>query len=105
MSEITGAEPRMWGDSMVGFDSYHYVYASGREGDWFITGFSPRRRNLSIYVMPGFSGVSDLMGRLGKHRTGKSCLYAKRLGDLDRTVLRELLERSVAEMRDRYPDV
>ncbi|MGD8395684.1 MAG: DUF1801 domain-containing protein [Candidatus Eiseniibacteriota bacterium] len=99
MREITGARAAMWGESMVGFGSYHYRYASGREGDWFLAGFSPRRQNLTIYIMAGFSGSARLLGRLGRHRTGKACLYVKRLADVDLDVLRELIERSVDAKR------
>ena len=103
MTEITGAPARMWGPSIVGFGTYRYRYASGREGDFFETGFSPRKRALTLYVMAGFSAYEALLARLGKHGTGKSCLYLKRLEDVDRDVLRELLARSVAFIRDKYP--
>ncbi len=79
MKQITKCKPKMWGSSMVEFGSYHYKYESGREGDWFITGFSPRKQNLTLYVMAGFEGYAELMKKLGKHKTGKSCLYVKRL--------------------------
>lgn len=103
MGEITGAPAKLWGPSMVGFGSYHYVYESGREGDWFEVGFAPRKRDLSLYVMSGFTGHEKLMAKLGKHKTGKACLYVKRLDDIDRDVLRELFERSVAYVRKTYP--
>ena len=103
MAEVTGAEARMWGDSIVGFGSYHYRYASGREGDFMETGFAPRKRALTLYVMAGFADCADLLGRLGKHTTGKSCLYLKRLADVDQAVLRELVARSVAHIRRRHP--
>ena len=102
MQAVTGEPPRLWGDSMIGFGRYHYVYASGREGDWFLTGVSPRKRNLSIHIMTGFEDHGDLMERLGKHRTGKSCLYLNRLSDVDVEVLEELVRRSVEAMRARY---
>ena len=102
MREATGEEPRMWGPSIVGFGSYHYVYESGREGDWFLSGFSPRKRDLTVYVMSGFKRYEALMERLGKHRTGKSCLYLKRLSDVDLDVLRELVTGSVEHVRERY---
>lgn len=105
MAEITGAEGVMWGSSIVGFGSYHYRYASGREGDFFEAGFSPRKRALTIYVMAGFAEYEDLLARLGKHSTGKSCLYVKRLADVDLDVLREMLIRSVATIRAKYPPV
>ena len=103
MAEATGAPPQMWGSSMVGFGSYHYRYASGREGDWFLTGFSPRAQNISLYIMAGFSGYEDLMGKLGKYKTGKSCLYIKRLTDVDTQILQQLIAKSVAYMRKTYP--
>jgi hypothetical protein len=99
MREITGEEPAMWGDSIVGFGSYHYKYASGREGDWLLTGFSPRKQNLTLYIMSGFSDYEALLGKLGKHKTGKSCLYVKRLDDVDLGTLRELIEKSVKRQR------
>ncbi len=99
MREVTGAEPRMWGPSIVGFDSYHYRYASGREGDAPLTGFSPRKQNLTIYLSYGFEQHTELLARLGKHKLGKACLYLKRLDDVDRAALRELIERSVVEVR------
>ncbi len=92
----------MWGDSIVGFGSYHYRYASGREGDWFLTGFAPRKRELTVYIMPGFSQYGELMAVLGRHRTGKSCLYLRRLDDIEMAVLRDLIERSVDFMRKTY---
>lgn len=102
MAEITGAPGVMWGSSIVGFGNYHYRYASGREGDFFETGFSPRKRALTLYVMAGFSEYEELLGRLGKHTTGKSCLYIKRLADVDPAVLRDLLVRSVTSIRASY---
>ena len=103
MREVTGDEPVMWGNSIVGFGSYHYTYASGREGDWMLTGFSPRKQALTLYIMSGFSEYESLLDRLGKHRTGKSCLYVKSLEDVDASVLRELVERSVRQKRDGDP--
>ncbi len=88
---------------MVSFGSYHYKYASGREGDWFLTGFSPRKGNLSIYIMAGFAGYDALMKKLVKHKTGKSCLYVKRLSDIDMKVLEQLVSESVAHMKKTYP--
>jgi hypothetical protein len=102
MKEITGAEPRMWGSSLVGFGRYHYKYASGREGDFFITGFSPRKTALTVYIMPGFDSYQEQMARLGPHRTGKSCLYLKSLNVIDRAVLEEIIRDSVTIMRNRY---
>lgn len=98
MGRATGAEPRMWGPSIVGFGSYHYKYDSGREGDWFLTGFSPRKQALTLYIMAGFERYDDLMRRLGRHSTGKSCLYVRRLDDVDLDVLTELVQASVDHM-------
>jgi len=102
MSEITGSEAKMWGSSLVGFGQYHYKYASGREGDFFITGFSPRKTALTIYIMPGFDDYPDLLAKLGPHKTGKSCLYVKNLEVVDRDVLQEIIQDSVAIMRKKY---
>ena len=102
MRDATGKRARMWGGSLVGYGSYDYKYASGREGTWFICGFSPRAQNITIYIMPGFSGFKKLMNKLGKYKTGKSCLYIKRLEDVDQKVLEELIVGSVIEMRRRY---
>jgi len=99
MEEITGQKPQMWGPSIVGFGSYHYKYASGQEGDWPITGFSPRKSELTLYIMPGFEQHKDLMGQLGKHRTGKSCLYIKRLSDVHVPTLKKLIRESVKTMK------
>lgn len=92
----------MWGPSIVGFGEYHYKYESGREGDFLITGFSPRKSALTIYIMPGFARYEALMAKLGKHRTGKSCLYINRLDDVDLSVLEELVTRSVEYMTEKY---
>jgi len=99
MREITGHEPAMWGPSIVGFDSYHYRYASGREGDWPVVGFSPRKRNLTLYIMDGFDGYDALLAKLGKFKTGKSCLYIHKLADVDQETLRELVRQSVDFVR------
>jgi len=98
MKEATQAEPLMWGDAIVGFGNYHYRYASGREGDWFLTGFSPRKQNLTLYIMSGFEQYDTLLGKLGKHSTSKSCLYIKRLDDIDLPTLSDLVRRSVEHM-------
>ena len=102
MRQATKADPRMWGSSIVGFGSYHYVYASGREGDWMITGFSPRKQNITLYIMPGFERYKTLMKKLGKYATGKSCLYIKRLADVDKEVLKELVIESVKTMKKNH---
>lgn len=102
MKSITGEEPKMWGSSIIGFGQYHYQYESGREGDWFLTGFSPRKQNLSLYIMAGFENYDDLMSRLGKYKTGKSCLYIKRLEQVDLDILKKLIKESVDYMRAKY---
>ena len=102
MSDVTGHPPKMWGASIVGFDQYHYQYESGREGDMLLTGFSPRKQDLVLYLGPGLENKT-LMAKLGTHKAGKGCLYLKKLDDVDRGVLRALVEESVATMRKRYP--
>lgn len=103
MQRVTGEEPVMWGPSIVGYGSYHYRYASGQEADWPVVGFSPRKQNLSIYIMTGFEESDELLSRLGKHKTGKSCLYVNKLTDVALDVLESLVRASVAEMKRRYP--
>ncbi|GGA78128.1 hypothetical protein GCM10011521_15620 [Arenimonas soli] len=105
MEAATGAPARLWGPSIVGFGVYHYRYESGREGDWMVTGFSPRKNDLTLYIMPGFARYEALMARLGKHKTGKSCLYIKRLADVDMAVLETLVRESVAAMAPQRTDV
>ena len=95
MKKITKEKPVMWGPSIVGFGSYHYKYATGREGDMPRTGFSPRKGNLTIYIMPGFEEYGDLLEKLGKHKLGKSCLYINKLADVDIDVLKQIIERSL----------
>jgi hypothetical protein len=102
MRDVTGEEPRLWGPSIIGFGRYHYRYESGREGEWFLTGVAPRKGALTVYVMAGFDRYEELMARLGKHTTGKSCLYIKRLDDIDTDVLRELVDRSVRHTAATY---
>lgn len=99
MRQVTQEEPRMWGSSIVGFGSYHYRYASGREGDWFLVGFSPRKQNLTLYIMSGFEQYDELLKSLGKYTTGKACLYVKRLEDVHLPTLRKLVRQSVKHMR------
>ena len=99
MKQVTKAEPKMWGSSIVGFGSYHYKGASGREGDWMLVGFSPRKQNLTLYIMAGFKRYDELMKKLGKFSTGKSCLYIKKLADVDKKVLKELVSESVQFMK------
>jgi Domain of unknown function (DU1801) len=103
MKQAVGVAPAMWGPSIVGFGSYHYKYESGREGDWFLAGFSPRKQNLTLYIMAGFERYETLMAKLGRHTTGKSCLYIKRLSDIDTKVLKELVTASARHMKSRYP--
>lgn len=99
MKQVTKAEPKMWGSSIVGFGSYHYKGASGREGDWMLVGFSPRKQYLTLYIMAGFDRYDELMKKLGKFSTGKSCLYIKKLADVDKKVLKELISESVQFMK------
>jgi hypothetical protein len=99
MRKATGKTPKMWGANIVGFGIYHYKYATGREGDWFLAGFSPRAQNLTLYIMAGFSRYDALLEKLGKFKTGKSCLYIKRLDDVDVDVLTDLVERSVEHVQ------
>jgi hypothetical protein len=102
MKTLTGKKATMWGKAIVGFGSYHYRYNSGREGDWFVTGFSPRKRDLTIYIMPGFDNYPEIMARLGNYRLGKSCLYVKRLDDIDRGALGDLIQASLVDMARMY---
>jgi len=101
MRRVTGEEPRMWGPSIVGFGEYRYAYDSGREGDWFVAGFSPRKQALTLYIMSGFDGHERLLERLGRHTTGRACLYVKKLADVDLEVLEELVRRSVEHVSRR----
>lgn len=103
MHDITGWEPKMWGTSIVGFGEYHYKYDSGREGDHLRIGFSSRAQNISIYIMPGYQDFDDELSRLGKHKKGKSCLYIKRMSDVDEAVLHEMFEKGLALMAEKYP--
>jgi len=98
MKTVTGHEPKMWGDSIIGFGTYHYKYASGREGDWFLTGFSPRKQNLTLYIMAGFDEYEALLGKLGKYKIGKSCLYINKIEDIDIEVLKKLVKQSADHM-------
>jgi hypothetical protein len=98
MKQATRSEPKMWGTSIVGFGSYCYRYQSGRELSWFLTGFSPRKEAVTLYVMPGFKGYNELLKKLGKHKPGKACLYIKRIEDIDLPTLKQLIRQSVAHM-------
>ena len=103
LQDITGEKPVMWGPSIIGFGSYHYVYDSGCQGNSPIIGFSPRKRELVFYIMPGFAPYKSLLEKLGKHKTGQSCLYIKRLSDIRLPVLTELMAETVKAMRGKYP--
>lgn len=104
MERLTGHPPKMWGASIVGFGSYHYKYESGREGDAVRTGFASRAQNISIYIMPGYQDFDDELSRLGKHKIGKSCLYIKRLSDVDEDVLEEMLAKGLRLLAKKYPE-
>jgi hypothetical protein len=99
MQKATRAEPKMWGSSIVGFGDTHYTYASGREGDWFVAGFAPRKQNLSLYLMGGLESHAALLHKLGKHKTGKGCLYINKLQDVDMAILRKLIDQTVKQAR------
>lgn len=99
MQDVTGEQPAMWGASIVGFGSYHYKYASGQEGDWPLVGFSPRKDNLTLYIMPGFREYGDLLEKIGKHKKGVSCLYIKSLEDVHVPTLKTLVRQSVRHMK------
>ena len=99
MEEISGEKPKMWGPSIVGFGSYHYKYASGREGDWPMMGFSPRKKDLTLYIMMGFEKHADLMEKLGKHTNSKSCLYIKRLSDVHIPTLKKLMKIGLKDLK------
>lgn len=103
MKRVTGEKPKMWGPSIVGFGKYHYKYDSGHEGEMCMAGFSPRAAAMVLYILPGFDGYAGLMAKLGKYRTGKSCLYINRFEDIDLNVLEQLVALSVEHMRRKYP--
>ena len=101
--EVTKMRPKMWGSSIVGFGEYHYKSErSSQEGNWPLTGFSPRKRNLTVYIMPGFTNYQELMSRLGKYRSSVSCIYFNKLADIDVKVLKEVIRKSVADMKKLY---
>ena len=104
MKKLSGEEAKMWGPSLVGFGTYHYKYASGREGEFFRVGFSPRKTALTVYIMPGFKRFDSLMEKLGKHTTGKSCLYIKKLEDVNFEILEDLVLGSLDYMKEKYPE-
>ena len=99
MKKITGEQPKMWGPSIIGFGQYHYKYASGHEGDICLTGFSPRKQALTLYTLAGSEGQSDLLKKLGKYKTGKGCLYIKKLADVDLSVLETLIRKTIDHVR------
>jgi uncharacterized protein YdhG (YjbR/CyaY superfamily) len=98
MKQAARAEPEMWGSSIIGFGRYRYKYESGREGEWFLTGFSPRKQNLTLYIMAGFEEYDELLKQLGKYKTGKACLYIKRLDEVNLPTLKKLIQQSVKHM-------
>ena len=102
MGKVTGKRAKMWGDSIIGFGSYQYKYKSGWKGESMVTGFSPRKQNLTIYIMPGFSQYRDKLEKIGKHKTSVSCLYVKKLEQLDMDVLSEIIADSVKRMKEMY---
>ncbi|MBU2994447.1 DUF1801 domain-containing protein [Octadecabacter sp. 1_MG-2023] len=101
--KITGWSPRMWGPTIIGYGQYHYIYDSGREGDMCATGFSPRKSNLSLYIMPGYQDFGDLLARLGKHKTGAACLYINKLADVDLAVLEEIIRAGLSDLDKKWP--
>lgn len=103
MRDWTGWEARMWGPTIIGFGRYEYKYDSGHEGAFMVTGFSPRKANLVLYIMPGYRDMSEVLVRLGKHKLGKSCLYINKLADVDEAVLRQIVQDGVAGMKEKYP--
>jgi len=103
MERLTGEKPKMWGPSIVGFGKYRYKYESGREGEICITGFSPRKPNITLYVA-GIEGQADLLTKLGKHKASKGCLYIKRLADVDMDILESLVKASIDFLKKKYPD-
>lgn len=101
-SEVTGCPAVMWGPSIIGFGRYHYDYDSGRSGDFLMTGFSPKKSNLSLYIMPGYQDLDLFLSRLGKHKSGAACLYINKLADIDMAVLREIVEYGVSDLKKKY---
>jgi hypothetical protein len=101
--DVTGWQPRMWGPSIIGYGAYHYTYESGRSGDMCATGFSPRKANMSLYIMPGYQDFGHILDRLGKHKLGKACLYINKLADVDIDVVAEIIKAGVADLSNRWP--
>lgn len=104
-ADVTGMTARMWGPTIIGYGQYHYKYESGREGDFLMTGFSPRKANMVFYIMPGYTDMGDKLERLGKHKIGKSCLYVNKLADIDLDVLKEIITDGLEDMRARYETI
>ncbi len=104
MERVTGLPAKMWGTAIIGFGNYHYKYASGREGDFMRVGFSPRKANLVVYILPGYTDYAEILGRIGKYKKGKSCLYINKLDDIDMGVLEELVVAGLADMAKTYPE-
>lgn len=100
---VTGWTPQMWGLTIIGYGEYHYTYESGREGDFLATGFSPRKANLSLYIMPGYQNFGDMLERLGKHKKAKACLYINKLADVDMAVVEEIVRAGLDDLRTRWP--
>jgi hypothetical protein len=100
---VTGWQPRMWGPTIIGYGEYHYTYDSGREGDFLATGFSPRKANLSLYIMPGYADMGAMLERLGKHKIGKSCLYINKLADVDLAVVEEIIRKGLDDLAAQWP--
>jgi hypothetical protein len=103
-ASVTGLQPKLWGPSLIGYGTYHYKYESGREGDFFMSGFSPRKTSLVIYTMPGYGDHDALLLKLGKHKLGKSCLYINKLADVKMDVLQEIISEGFETMKAKYPD-
>lgn len=101
--EVSGFEPTMWGPTIIGYGKYHYTYESGREGDMCATGFSPRKANLSLYIMPGYQDFGHILNRLGKHKLGKACLYINKLADVDIDVLKEIIRAGLDDLNSKWP--
>ena len=104
IQNITSEQPCMWGDSIIGFGNYHYKYDSGREGDWFLTGFSPRKQSTTIYIMGGFDGQEELLEKLGKHKKSVGCLYIKKLAEVDIHILEKIIRKSIETLKKRYEE-
>jgi len=104
MKKVTSHEPKMWGDSIIGFDTYHYKYKTGREGDWLAIGVAPRKQNISLYLMNGFNEYEDLLSKLGKHKVGKACLYINKIEDINIKILEELIAKSYKSVKEMYKE-